>query len=532
MPRPPFKRRWQNKTSPKRRVQIPNQTQTRQALQRKLSDVPVGKRPEDSDDSDELITSKSITGGRKRQEIYGSGAVAKGDKPGAYPTRSQRTRSMRDETEEILSSRSRSTSRAPSASSVRNSPKSVEKAPTTSRTSTKSNKPQLISQPSTMVAKSVVNSVAPTPRAEASILGAIKPRKRQASILQIIENERNDDSTRFSLGEEELFLPDDTSIPSGVQQDADEYSPVGRSSTLKRKRGQLESGGEDLANSSNRSSSLPTYISPPSRSQSKKLRKVPAPEPSNDIMAPPESSDDEASLEEPQITQAPNRGSKPFAPTTEQLQNLMPSKKRAQPQRQRKGQEFDIPADASDSADNEDNDENEHSAFVPTKSRSKRAQKRPQRQKPPANKLHKTKTKVKDKSRSTNTLTPSPVRLRTPLPLSARTQAKSGDQQGTISREKSTIQVLSVASPTKGQRKRYGGTQPRAAGKENQPVLLSDKPLDHNETNRKITKRTKTKALHDAPADVKAWKKKWAAIDDFDLAFEDVSNSISSSPPS
>lgn len=529
MPRPPVRRHWQNKASPKRRVQIPDQAQTRQALQRKLSDKPVGKRPQDSDDSDELITSKTIGGGRKRQEIYGSGAVAKGDKPGTYPTRSQRTRSMRDDTEELLSSRS--TSRAPSLTSSRSPTKSPEKTLTSAKSNTKWNKQQDTIQTRIVSAKPIVHSSAPTPRAGSSIIAGFKPRKRQASILQVIENDSNYDSTGLSLDDSRVYLADETSTPKAPQEQVDDSLHTAKSSSLKRKRGQIEPESSARGTSPvHAASSVLNHISPPSRSQSRKLHKVAST--NDDIMAPPESSDDEEIDEQPQDTRTSSDKVKPVAPTTQQLQSLMPSKKRAQPKRQQMASEFDIPRDASDDAEEAEEDENDHSAFLPSKSRSKKAQKRPQRKKQPAVKLHKTKTKVKDKSRSTNTHTPSPVRLRTPLPLSTRSQAKSGLQQDIILRETTTNQDVSVASPIKGQRKRFGGTRRQAAGKENQPVLLSEEPLDRDDHSRKAAKKSKAVPSKSVSKDATAWKKKWAAIDDFSLDFEDVSVSTNSSPPS
>jgi hypothetical protein len=50
----------------------------------------------------------------------------------------------------------------------------------------------------------------PTPTRENSILGTLKPRRRQPSILQALDQS---DSSTFDLGDEEEFLPDGESTP-------------------------------------------------------------------------------------------------------------------------------------------------------------------------------------------------------------------------------------------------------------------------------------------------------------------------------
>ncbi|KAK5948901.1 hypothetical protein OHC33_009987 [Knufia fluminis] len=580
MPRPPLKKRRQNsftlKSPRKRRVVIPDQTQARQQHEKKLLQKPIGKRPDNSDDSDNIVTTDRTGRYRKRQEIYASGAVAKGDTPGAYPSKSQRTRTIREQTEEVLSQRSRSASRANSVASARSTPAAQsgsEKENASNKTATNAGSATSAKKRKLDEVNAKPNGVSNTPQAEVSVLGKIKPRKRQASILQLIENDNNDST--INTDDEAEFLPDEVSTPVNERQPAASSPQVSGSSSLKRKR---VSGPPEPATTARSSSSLtpvppqPTsnpfrlpqdQLPKPTRSQQKVLNKKQRDQ--DDIMAPPESSDDESDAEVPVQAQpsSSKKQRKPLAPSTEQLQDLMPSKKLKSRIRQQHQQqsEFEIPDDSPQEDVSEE--ENDHSAFLP--SRSRKSQKRPQTKgktnhtakkqtgngaRTKTNINANTNTKMKEPSKSTRntSYTPSPARLRTPRPLSSTTksgtQAKSPSKQDTTTntatgtstamREKSANTPLAAKSRNGKQKQQYGGSRLRGAGKENQVASLLDEASGGEmdvDTVGPQKNRNRNKAEQAATAEVKAWNKKWGDIDDFALEFEENTASTRSDSP-
>lgn len=560
MPRPPIKRRRQNsfltKSPKKRHLAIPDQTQAREQHEKKLLQKPVGKRPDNSDDSEDIVSSFTTGRNRKRQEIYASGAVAQGDKPGAYPTKAQRTRTIREHTEEILSQRSRSASRATSVASARSTPIASSASDKEygndqaarkegSSTSAKKQKRELDK------VNAEPKGVSPIPQAEISVLGKLKPRKRQASILQLIENDNN--NSAINTEDEAEFLPDDISAPINEARPAASSPQVNGSSSLKRKRdSDQHQSATDAPSSSSlapafpRPASTPFRLSEdqlpaPTRSQQRALSKKQKDR--DDVMAPPESSDDESANERP--AQAPPPSSrkqrKPVAPSTEQLQDLMPSKRLKSRIRRQQLNEFEIPDDSSSVEELEaDNDE---SAFLPP--RNPKAQKRG-KTKHSSTKAGgigartKTKTKIKETHKSTRntSFTPSPARLRTPRPLSSTksgTQAKSPSKQDTILREKpaNTPQMRKGRTAREGKaKKQYGGSHLRRAGKENEVGSSFDEPSGGERaalSPRETTNRYKTEQAE--TAEVKAWNKKWGDIDDFALEFEENTASTRSNSP-
>ena len=206
----------------------------------------------------------------------------------------------------------------------------------------------------------------------------------------------------------------------------------------------------------------------------------------------------------------------------------MPSKNHIRLRQRPAPDEFDIPDDPEIS----DANENEHSTFVPSKSR--KAQKRPKPVAKLGSKGEKITNKPKNQAKSTNapSHTPSSVRIRTPLPLSSKkngiTLAKSPSKQGTAMRDKS-VNTPSKAKPAKVAKKQYGGSRRRTAGKENEPISLSDDAsIENDAVDAQTTKKTNNTPL---AADAKAWNRKWGDIDDFSLDFEDVSASTHSSSP-
>jgi len=521
---------------------IPDQRQAREQLEKKLLQKPVGKRPDNSDDSDNIVTSRTTGRNRKRQEIYASGAVAKGDKPGAYPTKAQRTRTIRQHTEEILSQRSRSASRANSVASARSSEKDDNpKEAATKAVDTTGAKRAKLDGTSTQP-----NGVSHTPQAEVSVLGRIKPRKRQASILQLIEQD-NDGSTIHTDDEAE-FLPDEVSTPVDKTQPVVPSPLVTSASSLKRKRG---SGPTQPASDAPPPEAVGPVSNPfrlpqdqlpqPTRAQQKVLDKKQKDQ--VDVMAPPESSDDESVDGEAAqlLASSSKKQRKPPAPSTEQLQDLMPSKNLKSRIRRPQQNEFDLPDDST--MDEESEAENDHSAFVPSKRRkAAKKGKTTQMARKQAGNGVKTKNQIRETQKSTSATshTPSPARLRTPRPLSSTksgTQAKSPSKQdtatGTVLREKAgNTPLLSRTAKDGKAKKQYGGSRLRGRGKENQVVLLSDEPsvsgaevVDHPSS------KARSQGELAVTAEARAWNKKWGDIDNFALEFEENTASTRSNSP-
>lgn len=342
MPRPAIKRRKQNsfsKSSPRRHGGgPPDASAHREYLQKKLANVKVGSKPENSDDSDGIVTSRP---GRNRRaiEIYASGGVAKGDKPGAFPTKSQRTRSLRGDTEEILSQRSRSTSRAASVTSTR----SAQAIPAQQKEDSGTNDTTSAKRQKITKSEANTNGASPNVQTETSVLGVIKPRKRQKSILETMGigyDSLGPDSSAIHGDEEERFLPDEVSTPAQVSSNGVRSNAAQTTSSLKRKRGEAVVSQRQQQQAPARSSSplssltsqqrTPEDVQPeiprPTRSQQRKLSTTQrASKAFNDIMAPPESSDSEDSSDEHEVlaVQSPKlRKQDPVVPSTRQLSTL------------------------------------------------------------------------------------------------------------------------------------------------------------------------------------------------------------------
>ena len=193
MPRAPLRRRplsrnGQTPRSP-RFKKIPNSGPARAELAKKLANKPVGPRPTDSDDSDRLVVKGNGRRGRyvAKQEIYASGAVGAGDKPGNYPTRVQRRKSLTDATREILANGQKETRKKNDVGTKarkgqqQHEEESQDKSPHVNGivnkpvTATKyaGSAPSLASS-AVKPPGSVLKSVQPTPTRENSILGTLK----------------------------------------------------------------------------------------------------------------------------------------------------------------------------------------------------------------------------------------------------------------------------------------------------------------------------------------------------------------------
>ncbi|EXJ60181.1 hypothetical protein A1O7_04333 [Cladophialophora yegresii CBS 114405] len=417
MPRAPLRRRQLNRNGPTPRSprfkKIPSSSPAKAELAKKLAHKPIGVRPTDSDDSDRLVVKGNGRRGRNvaSQEIYASGAVGKGDKPGNYPTRAQRRKSLTDATREILGNGAKDVRKGKelvaanggrSRTHVQEKP--VEKSPQMNGiikkpTAAKKDAPLPATVASSVVIPlgSALRPVQPTPTRENSILGTLKPRRRQPSILQNIDQ----DSSSFDVEDEEQFLPDDESTPfnpSNPQRPistSDPLSPLLSSSSRKRKFGASdplvpkESERHRIPTTSPLSSaprsrntpepSLPAIPVSTLRQSGRKQRE--GLRDADDIMAPPESSSSASSS--PAKTKTPastakskTQATKPAATiTTKQLlEAAMPSKRRkAIREKTRNRNDFDIPAESDSAA----TDEGDESNFLPTRNGGKSRRKEP-----------------------------------------------------------------------------------------------------------------------------------------------------------
>lgn len=188
----------------------------RAKLQKALADKPIATPLTDSDDSDRLVTKKR-NGGKVQEPIYASGGVAPGDTPGAHPSRKRK--GMDNGPDEGPSPEKRQ--QTGQGSVLKRPTKSSLRSPLA---------PILPNAMSLSQAKSISSPAAAAPLAssavrpntntsllvgETSILGTLKPRKRQPSILQIIDT---NDSSHLTADDENDFLPDDESTPLPISR--------------------------------------------------------------------------------------------------------------------------------------------------------------------------------------------------------------------------------------------------------------------------------------------------------------------------
>ncbi|KIW69055.1 hypothetical protein, variant [Phialophora macrospora] len=414
MPRAPLRRRQlsRNGRAPRspRFKKIPSSSPAKAELAKKLAHKPIGPRPNDSDDSDRLVVKRSGRRGSNAasQEIYASGAVGKGDKPGNYPTRAQRRKSLTDATREILAhgpKEMRDGEEPATANGGRHLQEKPQEKPRQMNGIVK--KPMIAKQnvppPATVTSSAVkapgsaLKPVQPTPTRENSIIGTLKPRRRQPSILQNLDQ----DSSSFDIEDEERFLPDDESTPFNKSEPqrpistSNPSSPLLSSSSRKRKFGashpldpaeseKLRMPTSSPLTSAQRSQntpepSLPTIpvsaLRESGRKHRESLRDV------DDIMALPESSSPVSSSPTKTKTPASTAKSKkqatktaPAITTKQLLEAAMPSKRRRTVrERTRNRGDFDNPADS----DSEPADEGDDSNFLPARNGRKTRRKEP-----------------------------------------------------------------------------------------------------------------------------------------------------------
>ena len=488
MPRPPArpKRRQAQPNSP--RLRIPNQAAARKELADKIAKKPIAKDLPDSDDSDKLVTKGA--GGRRGhfinpQPIYASGGVAIGDKIAAHPTRAQRKRSM---DEALMSSGRDSQSPSTNTTQTKNSKLGSGKRTATAATpgpSSSAKQPQLIPA-----------SARPTPARDLTIIEGIRPRGRQPSILHAPAL----DNSTLSL-DDSFALPDDESTPpnlnkANVTTSTPLSSALSSSASRKRKFGSNDpvrnSTSRPVAKTPSPEPSLPPQPQSISalRTSGQKHRRQTIHREDEDVMAPPRSSSSVPSS--PQKDKAPATSkqqrskSKPaLAMTTEELQALMPTKRRktTREQKRKAGSHFDI---AEDSTSNQTLEETDDS-FLPSKQRKGR---RPKQN-----------VKSKATKSKANKSTPPPLRS------TRRRSAKSPAQQNIVQSRSITLSE----SPNKGERS--GGSRLKAkdtgGGKENEDEVLVVGSDEEREPALAVKVSDKKKSY-------------WDTIDDFSLDYEEV----------
>lgn len=378
MPRGPIRRRNPSRHRPSPRV--PSDSNARSHLERKLAATPIGQRPNDSDDSDRLVFKGNGRGSKRRQEIYASGAVRGNDRPGSFPTRAQRRKSLSNDTREILA---QAQTKVLQAANVGDG---TPPQPTSSPRPLDAVASSL--PPSLNPRASASKPAQPTPIRDSSILGTLKPRRRQPSILQLVDH----DSSSFDLDDEEQFLPDDESTPLNLSAAARTMSTPATSSTQfsssrKRKLGHsdafLPNGGSDLRQSSTSTlaemqhpsvtpgPSLPTV--PVSTQRQSGRRHQAHADHDEEIMALPESSSSPSSSplksnpSPMMVKRTTKKAQDKFGPsmTTQELQAaVMPTKlRRTARDRKARPAEFDILVDS----DSPVNDPSDDSNFLPSR---------------------------------------------------------------------------------------------------------------------------------------------------------------------
>ena len=343
MPRPPVKRSKLNKPSQAAKgvANYPlssSPAARRRQLEEQLAHKDVGRVPNDSDDSDELVIKSRNPRNRRgvpRQEIYGSGGVAQGDKTAAHKSPSTKRQRM--------SPKTLFRAEVPLSGDRKDTPLKYRGLGPINRLST-------TQSPSPSVLKSV-NPLGvrnqETPSADASILGPLKLRKRQPSILRLIDGP---DSSTLDLDLED-FLPDDESTPLNVSRKRKlSLSPK----TPLPAQSQPQAGAVEVGtgNSTNTEPDLP-----PAPSSAISERRTPHPEPDDEIMAPPQSSSSNPSPVKATTTFTikdktnARKAKETKSISTTALQALMPARRQQRARRDRAAKaasEFDIPEDSSD----------------------------------------------------------------------------------------------------------------------------------------------------------------------------------------
>jgi hypothetical protein len=538
MPRPGLKRTKLNHPTAFKRVANASHVSPVVELHQKLVNKPIGRVLTDSDDSDRLVTSNRSGRNRRgipRRDIYASGGVGLGDIPGAHM--SQRKQTQTSPKAEAQEPAGKEKQAAQKNGKVIAKPTTLQKQ--CAQVGEKQTAPVQFSPAASGLfsISQATTRLQATPGTETSILGNIKPRRRQPSILQLIEN---DDSSNIGEEDEDDFLPNDESTPlnhSTTQPiTSTPHSLFHQLNSRKRKlsppitvvpSSQVREepcrpgkpNGSEAEHEPNSEPELP----PPSRSATTPLR----PEPYDpDIMAPPLSSSPRNSPAK-SITVSPvkkvaNKSkNQPLAPSTNDLRALMPSRK------QRKGRlhnqpvsEFDIPPDTnsenSDGGGGPGAGSDDELSFR-AESKGRNAKVTAERKATAAKKRDNVRIRGRDKS------TISPTKLVTPLkdPTAQKSAAKSS-----FSQPPGHAFAAAKGKATYSSRRRdtYGD-------KENRPVDMSgdfsgvERISEGDSFEQSIEKPEKQRTK-----EMEMMAKKFADVDEWEMDFEDVSLGGDSSP--
>lgn len=574
MPRGPARRR--NATRHHHNPRVPPDTNARSHLERKLANVPVGQRPTDSDDSDRLVVKGNGRSSKRKQEIYASGAVRGSDRPGALPTRAQRRKNLSNDTEEILAQAKEDLSR-----------RQKTKNPATSTSSLTPLEKSIPALPSSTIKtpRSAINSIQPTPLRENSILGTLKPRRRQPSILQHVDH----DSSSFDSADEEQFLPDDESTPLHLSTAPKTINTPATTSTQppssrKRKLGHADPFlPNGVSTSSQRITSPMSMTEYSSKTPESALPALPLPalrdsdrrrrnfisEP-DDVMAPPESSSATSSSpakpEKPAVSakRAKKTAEAKSIPlmTTQELQAAVMPTKRRRTARDRKPTplEFNIAADSDSPPDEREDDSNfvpqrkvrntarrtgatrgsnkDQSKGIPNGRSGRAVAGKNAAGKNMAKTDHKQSTRESITTITTSTststvLSPPNVRKGHATKSSSQLSSSRGTTTNSLKESSNSASMVSASAAGWESKGQYGGSRTLRLGrgteqdKENFPTdqLLRD-DFDSPGTDRASASKVLS---HTRPVQIAITKKttgtlrgKWADIDAWDMEFEDV----------
>ena len=404
MPRPPVKRSklWQQGEKAKRASKTPPTVSSLSAarlnLQIQMDDKQIGHVPSNSDDSDELVTKARnlrSDGRPGRQEVFASGGVAPGDQIAIHqsPTRnSHSNRQMRKSSDSVLIAGTTPLAMSKSKQGSKRADHPSADHPSAPNHATMSRPaatgPPQMSHRASSSAKPTRSRKPPSPVVETSVLGTVKMRKRQPSILQLIDGQDS------SLLDDDLdtFLLLDESIPLDGSRKRKLSSPQAPSSPPASTKSSAQNNAvNDSLDAHLRDGNRPASILQPTSEQ-----------PDSDTMAPPLSSSTVASPAKAPSPIVPSRrmrktkSQKETALSTSALQAFMPARPSQRPRRKRTTQArgvFDIPHDQDMDfdihLDREVYDtryEADSSFNAPSKERRRKSQ-----SKQPTSRLHKTK---------------------------------------------------------------------------------------------------------------------------------------------
>jgi hypothetical protein len=519
MPRPATRSRQRNQaTSPKgKQRQLPSSS-PRAALERRVANKPIAPPLVDSDDSDKLVV-KGIGGKRRRgyeprTEIYASGALQGDDKRDAHPNQAQRRSQM---------VAARKQSRPDSSEDTVH----LVRSPRPAHTQSKSSPRTVPTAPSSVIR---LASAQPTPSRDNSILDGIRPRKRQDSILRPFQQE----DSSLDVTNDSFVLPDDESTPlhlakSRIVQNTPSNSEHSNSASRKRKFGSSEPARTSLTGSvaaEQRTFAVPLDPSLPPTSTSalresgrKQRQLIDADE--TDIMAPPISSSSSASPARPKSPSAVKASKQqPATLLTDQLQYLMPAKRRKTARNQTTV--FDIPADSDTVETNSDPEED--SIF------------RPSRRKPPRSKSN-AKTTSKSLTKKSRQKPTKPAQKKTakakstvlaPSRSSGNPSAKTSLQpsptkdRNTRTRARTRVQSTESEAASSGKGKRSGGSLEDTPEKENSLPDLPEGDTIEVQVGRSGPEDLSVVQVEDSQEPVKT-KSIWDEIDEWSMDFENVS---------